>query len=91
MVQTPQDAAPKGGTAKPRKSKGESPPTAAQVAAYLRAHPDFLCQNLEILDVLTPPGRVSGNGVTDMQQYLVEKLRRDMAELSGARFGGVCA
>lgn len=49
----------------------------AEVCAYLRAHPDFLKQNPEVLDDLNVPARVQGRGVVDFQQVLMEKLRHE--------------
>jgi uncharacterized protein len=61
------------------------PISAEQVAAYLRRHPDFLAEHAELLDVLTPPARTHGDGVVDLQQFMVERLRRENIELSGLR------
>ena len=89
MSQTPQDAAPKGGGSRRSASAGTAPDatpvTAARVAEYLRDHPDFLCEHPELLDVLTPPGQNNGEGVTDLQQFMVQRLRKDLAELTDAR------
>ncbi|MEK9724041.1 MAG: DUF484 family protein [Rhodospirillaceae bacterium] len=51
------------------------------VAAYLRANPDFLNRNPDVLEVLAPPARWSGDGVVDMQQYLINRNRSEMDEL----------
>lgn len=88
MSQSPHDAAPKGNGRRPAAATGakeKAPLSAAGVAEYLRAHPDFLCKHSELLDVLTPPGRNNGDGVADLQQFMVEKLRRDLAEVAAAR------
>jgi hypothetical protein len=61
------------------------PVSADQVAAYLRRHPDFLVRHPDLLDVLTPPTRDRGKGVVDLQQFMVERLRRENAELSELR------
>ncbi len=61
------------------------PVSAAQVADYLRRHPDFFGQDPELLDVIQPPARDRGEGVVDLQQYMVEHLRGALAELSAAR------
>src|SRR3546814_11000141 len=53
-------------------------PTAAEVAAYLRGHPDFLVRNPDLLGVLTPPSRRTGDTVVDMQQFMVERQRREI-------------
>jgi uncharacterized protein YigA (DUF484 family) len=55
------------------------------VADYLRRHPDFIGQNPELLDVIQAPARDCGEGVVDLQQYMVEHLRGELAELSAAR------
>ena len=51
------------------------------VANYLRDHPDFLIRNPDVLDALAPPTRWSGDGVVDMQQYLINRNRSEMDEL----------
>ena len=51
------------------------------VADYLRDHPDFLIRNPDVLDALAPPARWSGDGVVDMQQYLINRNRSEMDEL----------
>ena len=51
------------------------------VADYLRDHPDFLIRNPDVLDVLAPPARWSGDGVVDMQQYLINRNRSELDEL----------
>lgn len=61
------------------------PVSADQVAAYLRRHPDFLARHPDLLDVLTPPARDRGKGIVDLQQFMVERLRRENAELSELR------
>ena len=55
--------------------------TATQVADYLRQHPEFLLRHPELLDMQVAPGRGKGDGVADLQQYMVERLRRDIARL----------
>lgn len=55
--------------------------TAAQVADYLRQHPEFLLRHPELLDTQVAPSRRKGEGVADLQQFMVERLRRDIARL----------
>ena len=55
--------------------------TAAQVADYLRRHPDFLLRHPELLDGQAAPARRQGGGLVDLQQFMVERLRRDLARL----------
>jgi uncharacterized protein len=55
--------------------------TGAQVADYLRRHPTFLMRHPELLDAQVAPGRDRGDGVVDLQQFMVERLRREIARL----------
>ena len=55
--------------------------TDEQVAAYLRDHPDFFTQRAALLQIMTPPARWSGDTVVDMQRYMVESLRGEIAGL----------
>jgi len=54
----------------------------ADIIAYLRDHPDFLDDHPEALALLHPPAREVGGGVYDFQHFLLEKQRRDLAQLS---------
>ena len=54
---------------------------ANEVAAYLRRHPDFLASRPDLVTVLAPPERELGDGVVDMQRFMVERLRSDVARL----------
>ncbi len=53
----------------------------AEVAAYLRRHPDFLANRPDLVAVLTPPKRDLGEGVIDLQRFMVDRLRADVARL----------
>jgi uncharacterized protein YigA (DUF484 family) len=55
--------------------------TAESVIAYLRAHPNFLTEHPEIMEVLTPPKRSAGDGVIDMQHFMLERLRGEVGRL----------
>lgn len=86
MTRNRSDAAPKGDPGK--ESAGKRPsamPDAGQVAAYLRAHPGFLVDHPDLLDVLDPPACNGGNGVVDLGRAMVERLRKDVAEMAAAR------
>lgn len=61
--------------------RGKPRITAGQVADYLREHPDFLKRHPELLDLQMVPARRRGDGVVDLQQFMVEQLRRDVARL----------
>lgn len=56
-------------------------PSAADIAAYLAAHPDFLDQHEHLIPLLTPPRRRQGENVLDLQQHMLERLRAETARL----------
>lgn len=51
--------------------------SAEEVAAYLREHPNYLNDNPDLLHVLTPPSRWTGDGVIDMQGFILDRLRTE--------------
>jgi hypothetical protein len=53
----------------------------AEVSAYLRQHPDFLVENQELLEVLTPPTVNRGERVIDMQHFMLERQRAEITRL----------
>jgi len=57
----------------------------AEVAAYLRRHPDFLDRHGDLVEVLVPPSRWRDQGVVDMQTFLIERLRRETERLRADR------
>lgn len=59
--------------------------SAADVARYLRRHPDFFSDYPDLLSVLNPPGRDHGAGVIDLQQAIVERLRQEISDITAAR------
>lgn len=56
-------------------------PSAEDVCAYLRKHPDFLAQHAGLIQYQTPPKVDRGSGVLDLQYYMVERLRADLDRL----------
>lgn len=54
--------------------------TDAQVVAYLRAHPDFLVRHTDLFRTLAPPARELGDGVTDLQQAMIDYLREQVSK-----------
>jgi uncharacterized protein YigA (DUF484 family) len=52
-----------------------------EVAEYLRRHPDFLSERPDLVRLLTPPARRSGDGVVDLQQFMIERLRAEVTRL----------
>jgi len=66
----------------PRRGPPESAdPTAEQVAAYLRDHPDFLRCHPDLLAILESPARQfpDGGQVVDLQHAMVARLRTELA------------
>jgi uncharacterized protein len=56
-------------------------PTEAEIRAYLKAHPDFLLHNPELLSVLTPPALQRGDQVVDMQSFMLQRQRGEFEKL----------
>jgi len=65
--------------AAPSLGKGLS---ASDVASYLRQHPDFLDKHPDLLGVLTPPKLDRGERVIDMQHFMVQHQRSEIARLA---------
>lgn len=51
------------------------------VCAYLRKHPDFLAQNADLVHHLTPPSQDRGQGVVDLQAFMLDRLRGEVRRL----------
>ncbi len=56
------------------------------VAAYLRANPDYLKENPDLLGVLSPPSRwedttEEDGGVVDMQVFMLDRIKRESENL----------
>jgi len=60
----------------PRSERGQLGPAieASQVKAYLQAHPEFLIEHPDLVEVLSPPGRDNGENVHDLQQFMLRRL-----------------
>ncbi|QJE73961.1 DUF484 family protein [Aerophototrophica crusticola] len=56
--------------------------TAEDVAAYLRDNPDFLVQRPDVIPYLVPPSADLGDGVADMQYFMVQRLRGELARMA---------
>ncbi len=52
----------------------------AEVMDYIRRNPDFLIRP-EVLEIISPKGRWDGDGVVDMQQFMLERLRDEIDNL----------
>jgi uncharacterized protein YigA (DUF484 family) len=68
--------------AQPAPAEGELDDDA--VLAFLERNPDFLARHPDALAGMLAPGRWSGDGVVDMQQYLLNRRSQEMAELRDA-------
>ena len=59
--------------------------SADQVATYLRQHPNFLVEHPALLDILEAPEQDHGEGVIDLQQAMLQRLRAEVDNLTDAR------
>ncbi len=55
--------------------------TAEDVAAFLRDNPDFLSQRPDLVAHLVPPLADRGNGVVDLQHFMVRRLQNEVGRL----------
>ncbi len=60
------------------------PAEAGQVAAYLRAHPDFLAHHPELYGALTPPARVHGPILADHMAAMLAAARARAAQMEAS-------
>ncbi|MHA1566660.1 MAG: DUF484 family protein [Alphaproteobacteria bacterium] len=71
--------------ARPKRSAaGRSNLTNSEVAAYLRANPDFLCAHPDLIAGLQIPARDLGGGdprIVDLQHYMLDRLRTQAHDL----------
>ncbi len=51
------------------------------VSGFLSDNPDFLARNPDVLKSMMAPARWSGDGVADMQQFMLEQLRGEIDNL----------
>lgn len=56
--------------------------TAAEVAAYLVANPEFLAEHPEVVNSLAPPAAERPDGAIDLRSFMVERLRDELDRLS---------
>jgi len=55
--------------------------SAEAVEAYLRRHPQFLNEHPELIAALVPPEFDHGAGVLDMQRFMLQRLKGELARL----------
>jgi uncharacterized protein YigA (DUF484 family) len=68
------------GKAKDADARSDEAPGAEAVADYLRRHPDFLLERPDLVAALTPPTYHRGDGVVDLQRFMLESLRTEVEE-----------
>lgn len=54
---------------------------ASDVAEFLRSHPDFFINHADILDEIAAPERKTGDGVVDMQRFMLDRRLTEIDEL----------
>ncbi len=59
----------------------DSGPRPDEVRRFLSDNPDFLTAHPDLLSELTPPTHRRGEGVLDMQHYMIDRLRKQVAAL----------
>jgi uncharacterized protein YigA (DUF484 family) len=52
-----------------------------EVADFLRLNPDFFSEHPDLLDFLTPPKIEHGEGVLDLQHFMLHRQRSEIARL----------
>ncbi len=68
-------------TAKRTTPSAQNALTETQVREFLKANPNFLKNNPELVGDTTPPERDLGNGILDFQFYMVKNLQKDKSDL----------
>jgi uncharacterized protein YigA (DUF484 family) len=58
-----------------------TPLTPEEVRAFLKKHPNFLKENLDVVADLAPPEQNFGNGIIDFQHYMLKNLQKDSKAL----------
>jgi uncharacterized protein len=58
-------------------------PTTEQVLEYLRKNPAFFNEHPDALKAVPAPARALGDGVVDLQQAMIDQLRRQIETLKG--------
>ena len=62
-----------------------------EVRQYLTNNPDFLTSHPDLLTELTPPALRQGDGVLDMQLYMIDRLQKQVAELQSEQLDLIAA
>lgn len=82
----------KGSSSEPAEpSKSSATISEADVRDFLNARPNFLQENADLLTTAISPTRQSGEGIVDMQSFLVERLQKEVRNLTALQDGFVTA
>ena len=68
-----------------------APPSEQAVADYLTRNPDFFLRHSALLEQMTPPVRSLGDGVSDFQRFMVERLKKKVHDLSETQHALIAA
>ncbi|MFM2130688.1 MAG: hypothetical protein RL477_2234 [Pseudomonadota bacterium] len=71
----------KPGTAPRGDAEATVSPAKADIRAFLAENPHYLTDNPDVLAAVTPPPRHGGEHVTDLQGFLIARLREENARL----------
>lgn len=66
-------------------SKADSALDADQIRDWLVAHPNFFEANSDLITDMVAANRHSGDGVVDMQSFLVERLQKQVSDLKSVQ------
>ena len=61
--------------------KKPKPLNEGDVVAFLTAHPNFLNEHPELIEVLAPPSKKESDGVLDMQAFMIGRLQTELNTL----------
>jgi uncharacterized protein YigA (DUF484 family) len=57
--------------------------SAGRVAEFLRHNPDFFVKHPDALKTIQAPARALGDGVSDLQQAMIDRLRGEIEKMKG--------
>ena len=69
------------GSPKDAGARSDELPEAKAVAEYLRHHPEFLIEHPDLIAVLTPPTHHQGEGVVDLQRFMLDSMREQLGSM----------
>lgn len=63
------------------KTKTADPIETSEVKKFLKDNPDFLINNPDLFNILTPPDRSTDDEIVDFQNLMIEKIKENLKEL----------